>query len=751
LLPGVSSCGVFLFSEAGELVASGATLAGTEQPCVLTPQYAQTIGMIDAELGWHLLLTTTGAESQRIIRINPAVDLPDEIHPIYADDGLALVRATAGIDAAAHYIDDLTASCPLGLGAGLGDVVSVPVDGVAVVGQAESITWAGTPNGAQEQAVIRRHVAIAPAPAIAPPAPPVIVNDAGETTADETTSGNVLANDASGLMVTAVNGLSANVGATVAGNNGGMFVISSTGAWTFDPGIDFAALTDSETAETSVTYHASNGAAEASATLTITVSSGSALPLWTPAQITTAVWRDDSGEDGPDFNGSALQATDNIVLPVFCAVFAAIDTSSITTTQVAIEHSTNYNNNSGSFLLTVGEASGHINYGFNGSNGKYVLRYPISNGKLTLSLLHHSARSLSVYNHGALLTGTSVDTGGTTFPANTSSLPVYTRARAGDMFPLSGTVREVIILGAVPSIGTRQRIEGYLAHKWDRILGESARVAALPSGHPYKVEAPRLPNLWTPDEITTALWLDAADITSLTLDGTAVSQWADKSGNNRHATSTLTARPVVTEASLNGLRTITFDGSNDYLSVGTALGKPTNYTIFVVGRITKALSSFQNLTMSCNSLGTMDTSWGAIRNHSSWPGQTNWIYGNGSGASRYGTGAGAFVLNEWAIHGLLHQNGVQNETAYKDGAALTNGNLTGAATVVAGTAHDLSLGRAGAYSDHYLGGGIAEVIICTSALSVTAQQRIEGYLAHKWGRVAQLPSDHPYKDNPPTI
>lgn len=277
LAPGLSGCGVFLFAEDEALVASGAALVGTEQPCVLIPQSGQVIGMIDAELGWHLLLTTIGTEPQRTVRINPAVDLPDEIHPVYGDDDLALVRATAGIDGAAHYIDDLTASCPLGLGAGLGDVASVPVDGVAVVGQVESITWIGTPNGASEQAVVRRHVAIAPAPAVLPPAPPVVVNDAGETTADETTSGNVLTNDATGLTIVAVNGLAVNVGGSVAGSAGGVFTVASNGVWSFDPSGDFDLLTSSETATTSVMYYASDGVGEASATLTITVSA--AVPI----------------------------------------------------------------------------------------------------------------------------------------------------------------------------------------------------------------------------------------------------------------------------------------------------------------------------------------------------------------------------------------------------------------------------------------------------------------------------------------
>ncbi|MGE4442130.1 MAG: Ig-like domain-containing protein [Desulfomicrobium sp.] len=294
LLPGAISCGVLVYAD-GALVASGAALTGTDQPCVLLPQGGYALGMIDAELGWHLLLTTVGTESQRTIRINPAVDLPDEIHPVYADDDLALVRATAGIDGAAHYIDDATVMCPLGLGAWIGDIVSVPV-----VGQVETITWTATSEGASETAVVRRHVAIAPSPHV-DPVPPVLVNDTGVATHLTGTSGNVLVNDAAGLSVVAINGFAANVGVAVDGDNGGSFVINADGLWAFDPDGDFALLESSETADTSVTYHASDGVAEAIAILTITVSRANAAPV--------AV--DDAGETTADATTSGNVLTND--------------------------------------------------------------------------------------------------------------------------------------------------------------------------------------------------------------------------------------------------------------------------------------------------------------------------------------------------------------------------------------------------------------------------------------------------------
>lgn len=47
--------------------------------------------------------------------------------------------------------------------------------------------------------------------------------------------------------------------------------------------------------------------------------------------------------------------------------------------------------------------------------------------------------------------------------------------------------------------------------------------------------------LWTPELLSTALWLDATDASTITLNGTTVSQWNDKSGNGRNATQSTAA------------------------------------------------------------------------------------------------------------------------------------------------------------------------------------------------------------------
>jgi hypothetical protein len=274
LLPGAEACGVLLYNEdESTLVASGGALTGAEQPCVLVPWPGQAIGMVDADLGWHLLLTTVGTESRRTIRITPAVDLPDEVHPVYADDAMAVAKATATIDSAAHYVDEVTVTVHEGPVVRPGEIAEVVVDGQTMRGQVESVVFEGTPDGATETITMRCYVPIKPEVFIEPDPPvlPVVLDDAGTTEADKTTLGNVLINDEAGLMVVAVNGLVANVGQPVAGSNGGTFVVAANGAWSFDPGGAFITLAGDETEDTSVMYHASSGAAEAGGTLTVIV------------------------------------------------------------------------------------------------------------------------------------------------------------------------------------------------------------------------------------------------------------------------------------------------------------------------------------------------------------------------------------------------------------------------------------------------------------------------------------------------
>jgi hypothetical protein len=79
---------------------------------------------------------------------------------------------------------------------------------------------------------------------------------------------------------------------------------------------------------------------------------------------------------------------------------------------------------------------------------------------------------------------------------------------------------------------------------------------------------------WDPSMISTSIWLDAADATTLTLDNDGyVSELRDKSGNNRHATQTSAIlRPNYTASGINGAGSIVRDRGYLNITLPTACG-----------------------------------------------------------------------------------------------------------------------------------------------------------------------------------
>ena len=84
--------------------------------------------------------------------------------------------------------------------------------------------------------------------------------------------------------------------------------------------------------------------------------------------------------------------------------------------------------------------------------------------------------------------------------------------------PSKGEIAEFILYNKVLSTAERQKIEGYLAHKW---------VLSLPGGHPYELTAPASQTTWssvqsftTPTNVTAPVLgtLDTANVTTTTAD-----------------------------------------------------------------------------------------------------------------------------------------------------------------------------------------------------------------------------------------
>jgi len=249
---------------------------------------------------------------------------------------------------------------------------------------------------------------------------------------------------------------------------------------------------------------------------------------------------------------------------------------------------------------------------------------------------------------------------------------------------------------------------------------------------------------WTPAQITTALWLDAADASTITLNSTTVSQWNDKSGNGRHATQATSAnQPTYISSGMNSLGLVDWDGSNDAMTISggtptlhSELSADNTYSMAWAVKPDKISnlpvllyvpeSGFKFLVEIKSNGGLY---WGdTTSNYRTYDGGSFFVVNTGTFFTLIKTGSGA---------GTAHVAGTLNSHS---SGGLSDTPTLGAAFIL------------GDYPSGYsYDGKMAEIIISNYSWDTSERQKIEGYLAHKWGLQANLPNDHPYKNAAPTV
>lgn len=239
--------------------------------------------------------------------------------------------------------------------------------------------------------------------------------------------------------------------------------------------------------------------------------------------------------------------------------------------------------------------------------------------------------------------------------------------------------------------------------------------------------------VWNPSMISASLWLDAADTSTVTTVSGAVSQWNDKSGNARHATqSTAGNRPAYTNAGLNSKNVLTFTAASSHF-----LNIP---TISLTDNNTFVASVYQRTSAGVKSIDIGDA--GTPGDYANYWFDDNILYSllRGTG-SQFGTHGSASTATGGFINVVARNNtGTQ---AWRNGSALGTRQQSGAT-------ENRQFTVVGRVSSVYHTGYIAEIIVGRFDISDTDRQKIEGYLAHKWGLEASLPAGHPYKTTGPT-
>lgn len=246
--------------------------------------------------------------------------------------------------------------------------------------------------------------------------------------------------------------------------------------------------------------------------------------------------------------------------------------------------------------------------------------------------------------------------------------------------------------------------------------------------------------IWTPAElgVSLALWLDADDSSTITLNGSTVSQWRDKSGNNRHANQATAAKqPLYLTNGINGRNVLSFDGNNKSLFASSAvINLPQPFSRFIAGQfLSKANKSVLIDTDTSNNQGVFYNGEGGA----------NWVVANGVAPSfaAYSYGTRDFLNHQ-------HMHIINGAASYW---GLDGSNITG--PVNSGPSGQLGV-RIGHVRTELSGGYafqglVSEIVFVSGVISTSDRQKLEGYLAWKWGTTANLPSGHPYKINPPTI
>jgi hypothetical protein len=216
-----------------------------------------------------------------------------------------------------------------------------------------------------------------------------------------------------------------------------------------------------------------------------------------------------------------------------------------------------------------------------------------------------------------------------------------------------------------------------------------------------------------------AMWLDAADASTVLLDGSSnVEEWRDKSGNNRHATQTTGANRPDYAGTLNSKKIVGFAGSPEGMNAPAPVPGSTSRTVFVVAKYA-AVGSTNALVNLSDGVAT----------------GTAWVFTTEI-AIRCVSRVRVFGGGQTSTPQILAITQAGSSTS--DLTARINGSLVSPTSTTAGTidstGSNMGIGYYGLGNiTSHANCDLAEILVYSRALSNSERAAVEKYLSQKWG------------------
>ena len=386
---------------------------------------------------------------------------------------------------------------------------------------------------------------------------------------------------------------------------------------------------------------------------------------------------------------------------------------------------------------------------FYGNGGSY--QSDIGNASLLVKAIYND--NMNGTTGSGYVNGTNVTNATAAYTAGTCSGYGVAARWLGSIstsYALNGVIYEILFFNTPLSTTNRRNIEGYLAQKW-------GLTASLPAGHPgppsatvtaaipypiTSIAARPQPKFiigeqvagqatgFLPNSISgLSVWLDAAATATLTLSGSSVTAWADKSTNAYSAVQN------------NGLGYPTYTaGTYPYVNFNAnqalrIAARPyvTSWTLFV---------AMNSVSIQPRWFISPYSTVGLV------------MMGMGQGASKIFSGLLPGAPSD-ATGNHIEMTTAQNTNAtgvlawFRDGTQQVTNTTNAGIAAVPGASLGIGANQSGNFdiNGQYQ---IYELLLYDTYLNTTEQQKVEGYLAWKWGLQANLPGGHPYKNAAPT-